>query len=82
MEKNSKVWLLLMSLTLLSYLIAVLGLISSSGAVVVLLLITLVKGQLISDYFMGLSEVRLSYRLIPIIWLIMVLSLILVAYFF
>jgi len=82
MEKNSKVWLLLMSLTLLSYLIAVLGLISSSGAVVVLLLITLVKGQLISDYFMGLREVRLSYRLIPIIWLIMVLSLILVAYFF
>ena len=79
MDKNIKIWLLLMSLTLLSYLIAVFGLIDS-GAVVVLLLITLLKGQLIIDYFMGLREVRLSYRLIPIIWLIMVLSLILVAY--
>jgi len=80
MDKNIKIWLALMALTLLSYLIAVFGLISS-GAVVVLLLITLLKGQLIIDYFMGLREVRLSYRLIPIIWLIMVLSLILVAYF-
>ena len=79
MDKNIKIWLLLMSLTLLSYLIAVFGLIDS-GAVVVLLFITLLKGQLIIDYFMGLREVRLSYRLIPIIWLIMVLSLILVAY--
>ena len=81
MDKNSKIWLTLISLTLLSYLIGIFKLISS-GAILILLLITFVKGQLISEYFMGLSEVRLSYRLIPLIWLIMVLSLILVAYFF
>jgi len=47
---------------------------------VVLLISTFIKGQLIGDYFMDLKEVALTYRLIPTIWLIIVLSLISVAY--
>jgi hypothetical protein len=34
------------------------------------------------DYFMDLREVSLKYRLIPTLWLMIVLSLIGVAYYF
>jgi caa(3)-type oxidase subunit IV len=80
MRKENKIWLILVSLTLLSYLIGQFHLLKS-GSIVVLLLITLVKGELIIDYFMGLKKVRLLYRLIPLVWLIFVLSLILLAYY-
>lgn len=39
-------------------------------------LITFIKGQLIIDYFMNLKNVSLKYRLLPTIWLIIVLSVI------
>jgi len=80
MKKENKIWLILVSLTLLSYLIGQFHLLKS-GAIVVLLLITLIKGELIIDYFMGLKKVRLLYRLIPLVWLVFVLSLILLAYY-
>jgi cytochrome c oxidase subunit 4 len=41
-----------------------------------LLLITVIKGQLIIDYFMGLKSTRWRYRLIPTLWLVLVLSLV------
>lgn len=52
-----------------------------SGFFAILLVVsTYVKGQLISDYFMDLREVEFKYRLIPTIWLVLVLSLIAIAY--
>ena len=52
-----------------------------SGFFAILLVIsTFVKGQLISDYFMDLREVEFKYRLIPTIWLVLVLLLIAIAY--
>ena len=52
-----------------------------SGFFAIFLVIsTFVKGQLISDYFMDLGEVEFKYRLIPTLWLVVVLSLIGVAY--
>jgi len=80
MKKENKIWLILVSLTLLSYLIGQFHLLES-GAIVILLLITLIKGELIIDYFMGLKKVRLLYRMIPLVWLVFVLSLILLAYY-
>lgn len=47
---------------------------------ILLVISTFVKGQLISDYFMDLREVDYKYRLIPTIWLVVVLSLITIAY--
>ena len=80
MNTMSKIWVTLIFLTTLSYLIGTFELFKDK-AVIILLIITLIKGQLIIDYFMGLKEVSLGYRLIPTIWLIVVLSLILLAYF-
>jgi len=80
MKNENTIWLRLVSLTLLSYVIGQFHLLKSA-AIVILLLITLLKGELIIDYFMGLKKVRLLYRLIPLVWLFFVLSLILLAYY-
>jgi len=80
MKNENTIWLRLVSLTLLSYVIGQFHLLESA-AIVILLLITLLKGELIIDYFMGLKKVRLLYRLIPLVWLVFVLSLILLAYY-
>jgi len=80
MKNENTIWFRLVSLTLLSYVIGQFHLLESA-AIVILLLITLLKGELIIDYFMGLKKVRLLYRLIPLVWLFFVLSLILLAYY-
>ncbi len=45
----------------------------------ILLVITLIKGQFVIDYFMELKSTRWLYRLIPTAWLVIVLSLVLVS---
>ena len=74
------IWIALVTLTLFSYLLGHLKYINTS-LVAVLLVTTFIKGQLVIDYFMDLKEVRLKYRLIPTLWLGVVLSLIAVAYY-
>ena len=74
------VWITLVILTIFAYLLGYLKLISTS-LVGVLLLTTFIKGALVSDYFMGLKNVAIKYRLIPIIWLGVIISLIGVAYY-
>jgi len=74
------IWGVLVVLTLFAYLLGILKYISTT-LVAVLLLTTFIKGQLVIDYFMDLKEVRLKYRLIPTVWLSVVLSLIAVAYY-
>ena len=74
------IWITLVTLTLFAYLLGYLKYISTT-LVAVLLVTTFIKGQLVIDYFMGLKEVRLKYRLIPTLWLGIVLSLIAVAYY-
>jgi len=73
------IWITLVTLTLFAYLLGYLKYISTT-LVAVLLVTTFIKGQLVIDYFMGLKEVRLKYRLIPTLWLGIV-SLIAVAYY-
>jgi len=74
------VWIILVILTIFAYLLGYLKLIGTS-LVGVLLLSTFIKGQLVIDYFMGLKTVQLKYRLIPILWLGIVISLIAAAYY-
>ena len=74
------VWATLAALTLFAYLLGYLKIISTAF-VALLLFTTFVKGQLVIDYFMGLKGVCWKYRMIPTIWLVVVLSLIGVAYY-
>ena len=74
------VWIVLVVLTIFAYLVGYLKYVSTA-LVAVLLVTTFIKGQLVIDYFMGLKYVQLKYRLIPAIWLGVVISLIAVAYY-
>ena len=81
MKKRVKIiWIILVILTIFAYLLGYLKLINNS-LVAILLITTFIKGELVIDYFMGLKNVRLKYRLIPIIWLGIVLLLIAVTYY-
>lgn len=75
-----RIWIILIVLSLFAFLLGYLKLINTL-LVGILLLSTLLKGQLISDYFMGLKDVQFKYRVIPTLWLILILSLIAVAYY-
>jgi len=74
------VWAILAILTLFAYLLGYLKIISTFF-VAVLLGTTFIKGQLVIDYFMGLKDVRLRYRIIPTLWLSIIITLIGVAYY-
>ena len=74
-------WITLVLLTLFAFLLGYLNYISPLF-VTVLLLSTFIKGQLVIDYFMGLKDVKLRYRLIPMAWLFAVISLIATAYYY
>ncbi|MBA1421164.1 MAG: cytochrome C oxidase subunit IV family protein [Epsilonproteobacteria bacterium] len=74
------IWIVLVTLTIFAYLLGYLKIITTA-LVAVLLFTTFIKGALVSDYFMGLKDVGIKYRLIPIIWLTVIMVLIAVAYY-
>ena len=74
------VWIVLITLTIFAYLLGKLHL-ASGFMVGVLLFTTFIKGQLVIDYFMGMKNVSLTYRLIPTIWLFVIISAIAVSYY-
>lgn len=74
------IWMILVLLTTFAFLVGYLKYISSFF-VAILLITTFFKGQLVIDYFMDLKKVQSKYRLIPIVWLSLTLSLIAVAYY-
>jgi len=74
------VWIVLIALTIFAYLLGKLHL-ASGFMVGVLLFTTLIKGQLVIDYFMGMKNVSLKYRLIPTMWLFVIISSIAVSYY-
>jgi len=81
MKKNLEfIWIVLIVLSIFAFLLGYLKLVSST-LVVVLLISTFIKGQLVIDYFMGLKEVKFKYRIIPTLWLSAVLSLVAIAYY-
>ncbi|MDD3447554.1 MAG: cytochrome C oxidase subunit IV family protein [Gammaproteobacteria bacterium] len=62
------VWLVLVALTGVTYTVGELHL-GGLAAVGFVLLTTLVKGQLVVDWFMGLRRVRLFWRVVLFLWL-------------
>ena len=76
----NKIWITLVVFTIFAFLVGWLELISSL-VVIILLITTFIKGQLVIDYFMGLKDVETKYRIIPTIWLVLVLFLIAIAYY-
>ncbi len=74
------VWAILATLTLFAFLLGYLKIISTFF-VAVLLFTTFIKGQLVIDYFMGLKNVSWKYRIVPTLWLSIVITLIAVAYY-
>lgn len=74
------IWIILISLTIFAYLLGYLKYINTFF-VAILLLSTFLKGQLVIDYFMGLKKVKLKYRIIPTLWLGIMIILIALAYY-
>ena len=73
------IWLLLIFLSTLGVIAVKVGL---SGLVfsMVLLLMASWKIQLIADWYMGLRETRLFWRMIIYVWLLVVIGLIAIAF--
>ena len=76
----NKVWIVLVILTVFAFGVGYLELVSSTF-VIILLISTFFKGQLVIDYFMGLKDVELKYRLIPTTWLLFILSIVSFTYY-
>ncbi|MDX1808817.1 MAG: cytochrome C oxidase subunit IV family protein [Sulfurospirillaceae bacterium] len=75
-----RIWIVLTILTWFAYLLGDLQLVGT-WMVEALLISTFVKGGLIIDHFMGLKNVQYKYRLVPIIWLVLVISLVAISYY-
>ena len=75
------IWIILVVLTVFAFTLGYFELISSM-LVGVLLVSTFLKGELVIEYFMGLKNVAWKYRLIPTLWLGLILSLVAVSYYF
>jgi len=77
---EERIWIVLIVLTIFAFLLGYLKLISSF-LVAILLITTFIKGQLIIDYFMGLKNTQLKFRIIPMVWLVIILSCIAISYY-
>ena len=76
----TKIWLVLMVLTLVTLAIGQLGL-TGMPVVGFLMVMTFIKGQMVADYFMGLKRVAWRWRIIILLYMIIVCSLISTAYY-
>ena len=81
MKYSIIIYFLLVFLTLFAFILGYRSIINYVF-VIILLITTFIKAQLVIDYFMGLKNVALKYRVIPTLWLSIVLSLIGVAYYY
>jgi caa(3)-type oxidase subunit IV len=74
------VWLVLMGLTLVVFMIGQTDL-NGTSIVTLLLFSTLLKTQLVADYFMGLKHSRPLWRLIVLVYLWVIVAMIGLAYY-
>ncbi len=80
MDSITKIWIVLLFLTLFAFLLGWFHNINNFS-VCILLITTLLKGHLVIEHFMGLSGVQLKYRFIPTMWLGTVLFFVAVTYY-
>jgi len=76
---STMIWLLLVALTLVTFSIGQSGP-AGSGAMLAVLLIALVKGQMVANYFMGLRRVHIGWRILILAYFLIVGGLIALAY--
>ena len=74
-------YLSLIILTLFAYSLGKFELINKTFFII-LIITTFIKGALVIDYFMELKDVSFKYRVIPMIWLFVILSGITLGYYF
>jgi uncharacterized membrane protein len=77
--KSFIIWIALVLLTLSSFFIAQLNLINQFGQETIMLVLLgtiLIKGIMVTEHFMALSKVKTFWRIIPIIYLLLVCLLI------
>jgi cytochrome c oxidase subunit IV len=77
--KITVVWLILMGLSLIMFVLAKNGL-AGQSFVMIMLLSTWFKGQMIIDHFMGLRRVAMRWRLFISVWLVLILIIIFSVY--
>ena len=75
-----KIWMILVILSSFAFFVGYLNVVSSF-VVALLLTTTFIKGHLVIEYFMGLKNVSLKYRIIPSIWLFVVIMAVAIAYY-
>lgn len=80
MEKITKIWIILLLFSSFAFLLGWFESVSSFF-VALLLITTFLKGYLVIEHFMGLSEVSLRYRLIPTLWLSVVIFFVAITYY-
>ncbi|HIP20287.1 MAG TPA: hypothetical protein EYG70_04105 [Sulfurimonas sp.] len=78
---NFKVWIILLFLTCLTFVIGYFNYVNAAFVAIILVTV-MIKVQLIIDYFMELKNVTYGYRFIPTLWLLVVITLIAIAYYF
>ena len=76
---STLIWLALIALTLATYSTDHLGW-SGKGTMLAILAITLIKSQMVANYFMGLRKTKLLWRAIMLGYFLIVGSLIALAY--
>lgn len=76
---DTLVYLLLVGLTLVTFAIGAAGIGGLTASLLVLLL-ALVKGQLVGDWFMGLGRVRGPWRWVIFLWLFVPGTLVAIAF--
>ena len=76
---STTIWLLLIALTLVTFTIGESGH-GGSSAMLAVLLIALVKGQMVANYFMGLRHVHIGWRALILAYFVIVGGLIALAY--
>lgn len=81
MNKTTTIWIILFLLTSITLFLGGLNNFSFTF-VVITLIITFIKGQFVIDYFMGLKDVRLKYRLFVSFWLFFIIILISLSFAF
>jgi len=80
MDKYTKIWIILVALTIFAFIIGFFKL-ASFFIIGVLLISTFIKGGLVIEYFMGLGEIKGKFRYIPTIWLAVIISIISAGYY-
>ena len=80
MERITKIWIALLLFSLFAFILGRVEIVSRFF-IFVLLFSTFLKGYFVIEYFMGLSEVTLRYRLIPTVWLSVVIISVAITYY-